>query len=184
MITINYYNRPHSDIENIRKGYAFGYSYITRKSKLNAFAEFVFNLWSIRCILYSIVFPASSMKPSYLWQLPWIQLGRNFFILLDNWHEIRACNNDRYNALYNTLVDSLTWLSFLVSREILHTPLHKILPMLYLRVILSAVIIFRFFYYMRNNAAIHKDGFFQNSGHGIVWSLQIAIFFAKHLNII
>lgn len=44
MITINFFNRPHSDIENIRKGYLLGYSYVTRNSKLNALVECVFNL--------------------------------------------------------------------------------------------------------------------------------------------
>ena len=111
MIFLNVYNRPHKDLVNIRKGYAFGYSYITRKSKLNAAIEIICNLLAFRSLFCFVIF---NRNLGYLGQLPYIQLLRDALLLLDNIHLNNGCNNDRYNELMYNLADIFTWASWLL----------------------------------------------------------------------
>jgi len=174
MICLNTYQREHPDTQNIEGGYAFGYSYITRKSKLNAAIEWL-TLSSILGCLFCYV--AFVRNPIYIELLPYIILGKDSLMILDNIYLIKKCKDDRLNEILKTGAEIFHWLTYVIFIDFLDSSYMMLVYISTIRVLIEIGIFVRFIIHMK------KEGsdIYMSTGQGLIWAIQI-FFFSLWLN--
>lgn len=170
MITLNTFNRRHTDVEYVDIAYAMGYSYITRKSKLNAAIEYLGTLAILTTLFF---YCCDSRNTFYIELIPYIILVRDGVVLADNIFTVLKCDDDRLGNCLKTGSEVGFWLLYVLLIDIINFGYFWARLLAAIRVLIEIGILVRFFIYLKKRGSDQ----YHNLGQGLVWATTIWFFF-------